>query len=112
MGLPKHLRDLLQDCGGEVPEGQDSVQVALGRLSEQLQTNEVNSAPRNYQRSLHRIKKHKQKLRNAKQLTEQCEVYETADPGPIIAPAITPSAPMKRQKTIAKYAADTGCILP
>jgi len=101
--LPKHLRDLLQDCGDEVPEGQDSVQVALGRLSEQK--NEFDSAQKKYQKSLNRLKKYKLRLRKAKGLTEICEVYEKADPHPIEAPAITPSAPRKRRRTIEKYAA-------
>ena len=102
-GLPKHLRDLLRDCKSGAPEGPSSIfEDALGRLSKQLETKEVAGSQAAHQHALHRIKKYKQRLRKAKELTEQCQVYETADPDPIVAPPITKPAPIKRRKTNAK----------
>ena len=95
-GLPSCVRDLLQDCDPEEP-----FQESLGRLQDAIGS--LDGSQQAYQQALHKVKKYKQRLRKAKKLTKICEVYEEADPDPIVAPEITEPAPVTRRKTIRKF---------
>ena len=88
---------------GTDDDGPLTVESAIQIIQADLETKQIAGSQEAYQRALHRIKKYKQRLRKAKQLTEKCEVYETADPDPIVSPQITQPAPKKTRKTLAKH---------